>query len=462
MNIFFAFAPVLGPLMRLCYSIVGNVGVAIIMFTVIVKVLMFPISVMQEKAKSLSQIFMPRVKEIQTRYRGNTQKMNEELMKLQKQGHKPAAGCFPMLLTMLILFAVLGVVYKPMTYFEKISVAEIDMLRDVALEVELNNFFEKLQAENENAIKIDLVTFRMEEGRGNAAARNRQTAVKEVSMRKFVKAHGEADDIDDDETLTDEEKEVLHEELAKKRLAFETDFTAQYNYVMRRTTQYTSPQSELAIIGVYFANLDAFTGINRETTEALQRLKERIVFMGVDFSQSPSIIFEEDVPFFSPILLIPILAFIFAVIQMIVMQKIQKKTSPEALEQMGAMRYSLYFLPIMSLVFPFTFPAGAGFYWAVSGATGILQSLIIVKLYPPEKMREKALETLEKKGYSFTENVVVIEKSDGKKSTKKESEMSQAERKEYYRKKLEEARQADLKKYGSVGSSGKSDDSDDE
>jgi hypothetical protein len=105
----------------------------------------------------------------------------------------------------------------------------------------------------------------------------------------------------------------------------------------------------------------------------------------------------------------------------------------------------------MSLIIAFQFPAGAGFYWAVSAAIGIVQSLVIYKMWPPEKLRAEVEDALDARGYK--NNVVVIEKHDGKKVQKKASEMSGKEEKEYYRKKLEAARLADLERYGDVETS---------
>ncbi|MCL1867107.1 MAG: YidC/Oxa1 family membrane protein insertase, partial [Oscillospiraceae bacterium] len=138
--LFTLFAPPLGLLMQLCYSLVKNVGVAIVLFTVIVKVLMFPLSVKQQKTTSKTQIFSPKLKEIQTKYRGNNAKIQEEMAKLSKQGYNPTAGCLPMVVTMLILFGVLGVVYGPMSYFEKIESEQIGEIKNIAIEVEVANY----------------------------------------------------------------------------------------------------------------------------------------------------------------------------------------------------------------------------------------------------------------------------------------------------------------------------------
>jgi len=362
MDFFFTLlAPPLGIIMRACYALVQNVGVAIILFTVIVRILMFPISVKQQKNQSKSQIFAPRVREIQAKHRGNTQKIQEEMAKLQKQGYNPVGGCLPMVATMLILFGVLGVVYAPMTYFERIDRDEIAIVMEIAHEV------------------------------------------------------------DDSEPRT-------------------------------------PIQRELWAMGIYRNNPDSFRGevtiededgdertvsLSAETLERLDSLKDNLRLFGIDFSQVPW-------PISWPMVLVPLLSFIFAAGQTVIMQRIQKITSPESIEQMGMMKYMMYFMPVISLVIAFQFPAGAGFYWAISALIGIGQSVIIFKLWPPEKLKEEVKAKLEKQGHKI-DDVVVVEKHDGQKVEKKKSEMSSKEEKEYYRKKLEEARKADLEKYGEVG-----------
>lgn len=375
-------APPLGIIMRGCYYLVQNVGVAIVIFTIIVRVAMFPISVKQQKTTSKTQIFTPKIKEIQTKYKNNNQKMQEEMAKLQKQGYNPMGGCLPGIITMLILFGVLGVVYKPMTYFERIDKEQIELVREIAIDFEYRQIDDRAEAANTE------------------------------------EADGETD----------------------------VDITKEKNAV---DVKYSRIQSELAIIGTYKANKEAFMNpanpehkLEKETIDTLNELENKIMLFGIDFSEIPTATW--------PIILIPILSFLFAAGQMAVTQIIQRKTSSESVEQMGSMKYMMYFMPILSLVIAFQFPAGAGFYWALSSALGIVQSLLIYKLWPPHVLKAEVLENLEKKGFS-ADSVVVIEKPDGKKTTKKESEMSASERKEYYRKKLEEARKADLEKYGEVG-----------
>ena len=360
---------------------------------------MFPISIMQQKTTSKSQLFAPKVKDIQNKYRNNNAKMQEEMAKLQKQGYNPAGGCFPMIATMLILFGVLGVVYKPMTYFEQIPEGQIAIAEEIAIDIEYTAFLD------EDAEKPE------------------------------------------DERASDSDKERFMKNLITRYGALQGELRVVSAY-MEEPERFKEPVKISDETIAMFKELDkkrAESGsLNADSLEKLDKIEDNIFFMGINFSQIPN--------FTWPLILIPILSFLFAVAHMVVTQMQQRKVSPESVQQMGSMKYMLYFMPVMSLVIAFQFPAGAGFYWALSSLVGILQSLIIFKIWPPDKLREEVKATLEKKGYNI-DNVVVIEKSDGQTATKKESEMSSSEKKEYYRKKLEEARKADLEKYGEVGKS---------
>ncbi len=94
------------------YGYVGNYGWAILILTVLINLLMFPLRHKSMVSMRKMQAIQPEVKAIQERYKGlkttdpERQKMNTELMNLYRQrGVNPASGCVPMLLTMPVLFA---------------------------------------------------------------------------------------------------------------------------------------------------------------------------------------------------------------------------------------------------------------------------------------------------------------------------------------------------------------------
>ena len=100
----------------ICKNTGASIGVAILVFTFIVKLAMLPLSIKQQKNSAKSAIFAPKVREIQQKYKNNQEKQQQELAKLQAQGYSPMGGCGTMAITFLLLFGVLDVVYKPMTH----------------------------------------------------------------------------------------------------------------------------------------------------------------------------------------------------------------------------------------------------------------------------------------------------------------------------------------------------------
>ncbi len=98
-------------LMKLIHRIgVKNWGLVIIILTIIIKLLLFPLTFSSYKSTSKMQEFQPQLKEIQEKYKGNQQKIQMETSKIYKEeGVNPLKGCLPMLLQMPILFALFGV-----------------------------------------------------------------------------------------------------------------------------------------------------------------------------------------------------------------------------------------------------------------------------------------------------------------------------------------------------------------
>ena len=117
MNFMYFLAILIGPLVKILYSFIGNYAVTMVVATLLLKLLLFPLSIHQQKSSAKMAVFQPLMNEIQQKYKNDPQKQQEELMKLQQEhGFNPMGGCMPMLLTMLVLFGFLGVVYYPVHY----------------------------------------------------------------------------------------------------------------------------------------------------------------------------------------------------------------------------------------------------------------------------------------------------------------------------------------------------------
>src|SRR5512143_4036561 len=90
----------------LIYSLVGNFGIAIILFTILTLILTYPLTVKQIKGMTSMQAFQssPRYKEIQAKYKNDKEKLGMETMKLQKEmGVSLGASCLPTLIQFPIL-----------------------------------------------------------------------------------------------------------------------------------------------------------------------------------------------------------------------------------------------------------------------------------------------------------------------------------------------------------------------
>ena len=117
MQILYFLAILIGPLVKVLYNLIGNYAVTMVVATLILKLLLFPLAIHQQKSTAKMSVFQPLMNEIQQKYKNDPQKQQEELLRLQQEhGFNPMAGCLPMLLTMLVLFGFLGVVYYPVQY----------------------------------------------------------------------------------------------------------------------------------------------------------------------------------------------------------------------------------------------------------------------------------------------------------------------------------------------------------
>lgn len=107
----------LGLIMSWLYKLIGSYGFSLILFTIITRIVLLPLSIKQQKASAKMAAFKPRIDEIQTKYADNRERMNEELMKLyQEEGYSPTAGCLPLLIQLPLLLGLIDVIYKPIQH----------------------------------------------------------------------------------------------------------------------------------------------------------------------------------------------------------------------------------------------------------------------------------------------------------------------------------------------------------
>ena len=107
----------LGHVLRIIFELVQNYGLSIILFTIVVKVLLLPLTIKQTKSTKAMQDIQPKILEIQTKYKDKPEKQQQEIMKICTEAKiNPLAGCLPLLIQMPILIALFSVLREPVTY----------------------------------------------------------------------------------------------------------------------------------------------------------------------------------------------------------------------------------------------------------------------------------------------------------------------------------------------------------
>ena len=121
-----------GWIMWAIYQVVNNYGIALILFTVFFRLILFPLSIKQQKSSAKMQVFQPKIEEIQKKYANNKEKQQEELMKLyESHGYNPMGGCLPSIIQLVLLFGVIYVVYDPLTHILRLPSETITALTDI-------------------------------------------------------------------------------------------------------------------------------------------------------------------------------------------------------------------------------------------------------------------------------------------------------------------------------------------
>ena len=137
------FANIFGYLLSLLYNVVNNYGLAIILFTIVIKLLLLPLSIKQQRTMKKSAKMQEKMKVIQFKYKNDTEKMNQEIMELYKtEKMSPFSGCLTAIIQLLLLLSIFYLVKSPITYMEKIPTEDI------------NKYSNQLQEEGKEISKV--------------------------------------------------------------------------------------------------------------------------------------------------------------------------------------------------------------------------------------------------------------------------------------------------------------------
>ena len=327
-------AKLLGLIMNALFNLIDmigipNIGLAIILFTIVVNLLMLPITLKQQKFSKLSIKIQPEVQAIQNKYKNKKDQdsqmaMNQEIqMVYAKYGISPTGSCLYMLIQMPILFALYRVIYAMPAYVTKIG-NTFKVLADKIISTDAAEFLK-----NSGITSID----------------------KTVSM--YAKNM--------DNNLTNGVIDVL-------------------NRLSSHDMNVVSEHYGLADLTYPVVNGDLI--LSSETTEGLIDIFNN--FLGLNIGNSPQVIISYAMKagawgLVIGAILIPVLS---AVTQWINAKLIpqQPKSGNEQADSMAqSMRAMNYFMPIMSAFICFTLPAGMGLYWVAGSIVRSIQQVAINK-----------------------------------------------------------------------------------
>lgn len=154
MNIMDIFNVPFGYLLRFCYSLIPNYAVALLLFAVIIKIVLFPLGIKQQKNMQKQASLRPKEMAIRNRYAGRNdqvtqQKLQQDLMDLYKrENYSPFGGCLPLLLQFPIIIALYNVIRNPLTYIVRIG----DKIESIGQRIVDLNLAEKAPA-----FEIDMI-----------------------------------------------------------------------------------------------------------------------------------------------------------------------------------------------------------------------------------------------------------------------------------------------------------------
>jgi len=95
-------------------NVIGNYGIVIILLTIIVRLILVPLTITQTKSMARMQKIQPKLKELQKKYKDDKQKLQQETMEFYKKNNvNPLAGCLPLLLQLPVFFALFQALRDP-------------------------------------------------------------------------------------------------------------------------------------------------------------------------------------------------------------------------------------------------------------------------------------------------------------------------------------------------------------
>lgn len=141
-----------GYLLNWLYNMFNNYGIAILIFSVALRVILIPITIKQQKSMKKSAELQNEMSELQKKYKNNPEKLNQETIELYKREKmSPFSGCLSSILQVIVILSVFWLVSQPLTYMKKI---DKDLIEKYSTEMKENGY-----NENNNYVQIATIDY---------------------------------------------------------------------------------------------------------------------------------------------------------------------------------------------------------------------------------------------------------------------------------------------------------------
>lgn len=341
------FANLFGYVLNFLYGFVGNYGWAIILFSVIVKIIMLPISINQQKTMKKSQKINDEMKQIQFKYKNDSEKLNQEVMALYKREKlSPFSGCFSAIVQIILLFAVFYLVRSPLTYMKKVDSEVINKMEAVVQEqgnasnykeIAVINYMNKLEGKSADSVSEEEKNGENQESENGENSENENTQNNENTQSQ--------EQTNSEENTETEEKDTFN----------------------------INDYKDQAYINMEFLGLD----LSKVPTEDLGDLKVLIIpalyvissFISIKLSTNTTNKKKKD--------------------EKLIGDGKETKVEEEydAMEQ--ANKSMSWFMPLMSISIACIAPLGLALYWLVNNILMIFERLFLNKFFKDEKEEAK-------------------------------------------------------------------------
>ncbi len=418
-------ADLLGYVMNFIYIFLDkvgivNIGLCIILFTFIVKLLMFPLTLKQQKFSKISQIISPELQAIQKKYRGKNDqdsmmRMQEETKALyDKYGISQTGGCLQMLIQMPILFALYAVISCVPDH--------VDAVKEIYINDDKTGIVDVVKEDNTTVIDLDKV-YKIVIGKDGkyefSGVKNFINPSKKLPFDKS--SQGKIYDALTNVSYSEKNLKVvdkMYNDLTKENgmLDYLDNVTAE---TWDKLISENADDKEL---------LEKYKSANYETIKAgfeksenNIEIKEKDIekvynFLTIDLSKSPQTAF--GLKEFAAIL-IPILSFLTQWLSMKISSGSQSQDIAEN-PMASSMKIMNITMPLISAFFCWSLPAGLGLYWVISAVFQILQQLLLNVYFKNIDMQkiidanaEKASEKMERRK-QLNQNIAEAAKSNTK------------------------------------------------